>query len=63
MKKEIADAKKEQAEENFDYNTELLDKLLQVIESQDANMKQLQKNNEQLKKCVICQREESNILW
>ena len=63
LKKEIADAKKEQAEENFDYNTELLDKLLQVIESQDANMKKLQKNNEQLKKCVICQREESNILW
>lgn len=61
LKNEITEAKDKQAV--FEYSTDQLNNLIKVIEIQDTNMKQLQKDNELLKKKVICQREESDVLW
>lgn len=63
FKKSIVEAKNEVEDQEFEYTTSQLDKMLSIIEIQDQNITLLKKNNNILQKKVKCQREESDILW
>lgn len=63
LKKGITDERNELQEEEYEYSTQQLDKLITVIEAQDNNIRILQKDNEILQKKISCQREESDVLW
>lgn len=63
LKNLISESRKDLDESEYKYTTEELDKLLNIIELQEQNIKVLEKVNNTLRNQIICQREESDILW
>ena len=63
FKKSITEEKNEAEDQEFEYTTSHIDKMISIIEIQDQNINLLKKNNSSLQKKVKCEREESDILW
>ena len=63
FKSSVAESRKDLSEEEYEYSTQQLDKLVNIIELQDENIKTLDKSNKVLRQQVSCQREESDVLW
>lgn len=63
LRNSISEERDDQGEDEYEYSTKQIDKLISIVEIQDSNLKLLQKNNEILQKTIMCQREESDVLW
>lgn len=63
LKTSIAESRKDLLDEEYQYTTEQLDMLLNIIEIQEQNIKTLEKKKRELQDQVTCQREESDVLW
>jgi len=63
LKTSIAESRKDLPDEEYQYTTEQLDMLLNIIEIQEQNIKTLEKKKRELQNQVACHREESNVLW
>lgn len=63
LKTSIAESRKDLSDEEYQYTTEQLDMLINIIEIQEQNIKTLEKKKMELQDQVACQREESDVLW
>ena len=63
LKKTIAAERKDVPDDEIEYTTQQIDKILNVVENLEYNIKVLQSTNDILWNKVMCQREESDVLW
>lgn len=63
LRQKISDDSTESEEQEYSELREQLEDLVEIVEVQDQNIDILKKINENLKNMIVCQREESDVLW